>query len=53
MTPPVVTDPLEPLKVPPETARPPLKVCAAVDAWYVPPLIVVKPVTVVVQPLAL
>ena len=49
----VVTSPLDPVNVPPDTVNPPLKVCRAVEAWYVPPLIVVNPVTVLVKPLAL
>ena len=49
----VATVPVEPVKVPPLTVNPPLKVWVAVEAWYVPPETVVKPVAVVVCALAL
>ena len=49
----VATVPVEPVKVPPLTVNPPLKVWVAVEAWYVPPETVVKPVTVLVKAFAL
>ena len=49
----VATVPEEPVKVPPETVNPPLKVWVAVEAWYVPPETVVSPVTVLVKAFAL
>ena len=49
----VATVPVEPVKVPPLTVNPPLKVWVAVEAWYVPPEMVAIPPTVLVLPLAL
>ena len=49
----VATVPVDPVKVPPLTVKPPLKVCVAVEALYVPPETVVSPVAVVVCALAL
>ena len=49
----VATVPVEPVKVPPLTVKPPLKVWVAVEALYVPPETVLKPVTVVAKAFAL
>ena len=49
----VVTVPVEPVKAPLLMVKPPLNVCVAVDAKYVPPDIVVSNVTLLVRPLAL
>ena len=40
------TSPVEPVNIPPDIVRPPLKLLVLVEARYVPPDIVVRPPTV-------